>query len=88
MQPIIIDLTQGWHGAAELSDGVLYYLLNLVLSELAIRSDVQHLEQSVAGLFAVRFANPDFVEELRTERDMLNFAAEVMADIRSLPAAS
>lgn len=88
MQPIIIDLTQGWHGAAELSDGVLHFLLNLVLSELAIRSSAEDVEQSVAELFAKLFAKPAFVDELRTERDLMNFAAEVMADIRSLPAAS
>lgn len=86
MDPIIIDPKQGWHGAAGISDETLRFLLNLALSEMAIRSDDGEFEQSVAES-SERFQSSKFVERLRKERDLMLFAAEVLRDIRNLPVA-
>lgn len=85
MDPINLDPRQGWHAAAGLSDHSLRYLLDLALSELAIRLDGAEFEWDVADAISQRFDDRGFVTRIKKERDTMNFAAEVMLDIQRLP---
>lgn len=87
MEPIYIDIRQGWHSAAGMSDATVRLMLNLAIAELAIRCDIEEFEESIVKAFEDRFANKEFLSRLRKERDLMDFAAEVMADIQSLPVA-
>ncbi len=85
MKPIHIDPGGGPHSAAELSNEVLEYLFELVLWELAIRTSREQFEQCLANATAQRARSEEVIQELRRQRDLMCFAAEVMRDIQLLP---
>lgn len=87
MEPIIIDPRQGWHSAAGMSAGTLRFLIDLALSELAIRNTDEDYERILTEAFEQNQESQRDFDKLRNERDLMTFAAEVLQDIRSLPVA-
>jgi hypothetical protein len=85
MSEFHIDTDLGAEAAAGLADAELQYLCQIALWELAIRTceeDFVHYLQSVVDIRRAR--EPD-LDAVRTQRDLMNFAAQVMADIQRLP---
>lgn len=71
------------HNAAELTDQQVADLLHASMTEIAIRAGAETLEQVVEHVRQV--LGEDSIDRLRKERDMMVFAAAVMADIAALP---
>ena len=80
-----IDPQKGPHAAAELSDEELTYLANLVAWEVAVRTTSEGFARRLGELIEARDGLDATLEDVRRERELLRFAAEVLADIEALP---
>ena len=85
MTQINIDPTNGPHAAAELSDEALEYLSKVVALEFALRTDAEYFRDKLVALAEARSAMQDTIDQVRHERDLMRFAAQVMADLEQLP---
>ena len=80
-----INNEQGPHAAANLSDADVQYLAGVVLWELALRSHRDDFVAYLQQLIEQRETGEDQLESVRHQRDLMQFAAEVMFDIQRLP---
>ncbi len=85
MQPIHLDPDQGRHAAAELTNEALEAACDLLLWELALRTDEQEFARCLRGAIERYAESGAELAEARQERDLMRFAAEVMIDIQRLP---
>lgn len=85
MSEFHINTELGPHAAAELADTELQYLCGVVLWELALRTGEDDFEQYLGRVLEQRHANENELRNVRHERDLMQFSAEVMLDIERLP---
>lgn len=85
MESMHIDPGKGDHAAADLSDGALRYLFELVLWELAIRTDADEFNDCLCAANEARRSLEERLVQARGQRELMRFAAEVMLDIERIP---
>lgn len=85
MEPLHIDPDRGLHAAADLTDEALKYLFELILWELAVRTDADQFMACLHNAIDQRQDCEDQIQQLRDQRDLMHFAAAVMLDIQRLP---
>lgn len=85
MEQMHIDPEKGDHAAADLSDEAMQYLYEVVLWELAIRTDEKQFTNCLREASEVRRSLEEKLAEVRQQRELMRFAAEVMLDIERLP---
>ena len=85
MSELNIDTDLGSEAAAELADAELQYLCGLSLWELAIRTGEAEFAAYLQNVLEMRRTREGDLEQVRTQRDLMHFAAQVMADIQQLP---
>ena len=85
MSEIHINTEEGRHAAAGSTDADLRYLCSMILWELALRSDREEYEAFLRWAMEQREASEPQLERARHERDLMQFAAQVMLDIQQLP---
>ena len=85
MKHLAIDPTRGPHAAAAVSDEGLEYLCKIILWELAVRTEKQTFLDELRTVLEAREQLDEPLAEVRNERDLMLFAAEVMADLDRLP---
>jgi hypothetical protein len=85
MANIHIDPELGPDAAMGVSDEELKYLCQIVLWELAVRTDEREFEDCLQETIQSRRENGAKLDETRHHRDLMLFAAEVTADIGRLP---
>ncbi len=85
MSEIRITPDAGHHAAAGLTNEALEALLNTALLELAVRTDRDTYEAVLRSAVHDRMAAEDLIEQIRGQRELMRFAAEVQRDIDLLP---
>jgi hypothetical protein len=85
MKPVTIDPQQGAHAAAGMSNEELRTVCEVMFLELAVRTDPEEFEKCLRHAIARREECSDKVDEVRVERDRMQFTASVMLDIQRLP---
>ena len=85
MSEIHLSADGGHHAAAQLTNEALQALLRAALLELAVRTDRDTYEEVLMGAVSERADADQLVCEIRRQRDLMWFAAEVERDIDSLP---
>lgn len=85
MSELHIDTDLGPDAAADLADAELQYLCGLALWELAVRTQEAEFAAYLESVMEIRRSREAELQHVRHDRDRLQFAAQVMADIRSLP---
>ena len=85
MANINIDPELGPDAAADMTDEELNYLCKIALWELAVRTDQEQFDSCLEEAMANRRQSSDEVAQVRKQRDMMQFAAQVMMDIQQLP---
>lgn len=85
MEQMHIDPKDGDHAAADLSNEALQYLYELVLWELAIRTDEEQFSNCLREATEIRSSLEEKLAQARRQRDLMRFAAEVMLDIERIP---
>lgn len=85
MESMHIDPGKGEHAAADLSDGALRYLFELVLWELAIRTDAEEFNDCLSAANEARRSLEERLVQARGQRELMRFAAEVMHDLERIP---
>ena len=84
MNDFDIDPSQGAHAAADLSDAEVEYLAKLALWEYAVRNDRHQWIDFVEEIMSVRDEVHEVIVEVRKERELMAFEAEVLADLDNL----
>lgn len=85
MEQMHIDPENGDHAAADLSDGAVRHLFELVLWELAIRTDEEEFNDCLCEANEIGGSLEEMLVKARRQRELMRFAAEVMLDIESIP---
>lgn len=85
MADFYIDPTKGPHAGADLTDEQVEYLCRLAFWELSVRTPDSDYLEFVEALPAIRQEIDDLVCQTRVERELMQFEADVMADLDDLP---
>ena len=85
MKQFNIDPSRGPDAAADLPDEELGKLLQIIMWELAVRTNREQFESHMRQIAQSRAAAENDLAVARVVRDRRQFAAEVQKDIDSLP---
>ena len=85
MEHMHIDPEKGDHAAADLSDEAMQYLYELVLWELAVRTDAEQFSNCLREANEIRSSLEERLAQARWQRELMRFSAEVMLDIERIP---
>lgn len=80
-----IDSRKGPHAAADLSDHQIEYLSKLVMWEVAIRLSKDDYIAYLERLLSLRDTHGGLVDQAKQERELMQFEAQVLADLADLP---
>lgn len=80
-----IDPNRGPHAAADLPDETLRRLVDIVLWELAVRTDAGDYRRRLQDAISARDGSEVLLDRVRWQRELICFAREVMDDLRALP---
>lgn len=83
-----IDSKKGPHAAADLSPSQIEYLSKLVMWEVAIRISKDEYVAYLERLIALRESHAELIDQAKEERDLMEFEAQVLADLADLPVRS
>lgn len=87
-EPAYIDSTKGPHAAAELTDHQVEYLCKLVLWEVSVRLPEHQYKAYLERQIQLRTEHAGLIERAKQERDLMDFEAQVLADLADLPISS
>ena len=85
MEHLGIDPTRGPHAAAAVSDDDPEYVCKIILWKLAVRTEKQTFLDELRRVLEAGEQLGEPLAEVRNERDLMRFAAKMMADLDSLP---
>lgn len=80
-----IDSKKGPHAAADLSASQIEYLSKLVMWEVAIRVSEAEYVEYLERLIKLRHSHAGLIDQAKQERDLMEFEAQVLADLANLP---
>jgi hypothetical protein len=80
-----LDPGDGPHAASGLSNDQLEYLHHIVSLEMAVRMKREDFIEHFQSVVDERKQQDDMVDEVRKDRDRIQFVASVRADLANLP---